>query len=30
MTVFGPGAPSLVLAPRDDELRGWKPYRGGT
>ncbi|MFH8372284.1 carboxylesterase/lipase family protein [Streptomyces cyaneofuscatus] len=24
---FGPGAPDLVLAPRDDELRGWEPYR---
>ncbi|MFH8481496.1 carboxylesterase/lipase family protein [Streptomyces sp. NPDC018055] len=24
---FGPGAPALVLAPRDDELRGWEPYR---
>ncbi|MFE1363113.1 carboxylesterase/lipase family protein [Streptomyces anulatus] len=28
VSVFGPGAPELVLAPRDDELRGWKPYRG--
>ncbi|MFJ6234312.1 carboxylesterase/lipase family protein [Streptomyces griseus] len=27
VTVFGPGAPELVLAPRDDELRGWRPYR---
>ncbi|MFE9458098.1 carboxylesterase/lipase family protein [Streptomyces californicus] len=26
VTVFGPEAPSLVLAPRDDELHGWKPY----
>ncbi|MFI1184959.1 carboxylesterase/lipase family protein [Streptomyces californicus] len=26
VTVFGPQAASLVLAPRDDELRGWKPY----
>ncbi|WNI22343.1 carboxylesterase family protein [Streptomyces sp. ITFR-16] len=24
---FGPGAPELVRAPRDDELRGWPPYR---
>lgn len=24
---FGPGAPALVRAPRDDELRGWPPYR---
>ncbi|MFD7866155.1 carboxylesterase/lipase family protein [Streptomyces sp. NPDC059783] len=24
---FGPGAPALVHAPRDDELRGWAPYR---
>ncbi|WP_411080791.1 carboxylesterase/lipase family protein [Streptomyces sp. cmx-18-6] len=24
---FGPGAPAVVLAPRDDELRGWDPYR---
>ncbi|OXY84262.1 MULTISPECIES: carboxylesterase/lipase family protein [Streptomyces] len=24
---FGPDAPALVLAPRDDELRGWEPYR---
>ncbi|MFE7466021.1 carboxylesterase/lipase family protein [Streptomyces sp. NPDC057499] len=24
---FGPGEPSLVRAPRDDELRGWAPYR---
>ncbi|MFD3740027.1 carboxylesterase [Streptomyces sp. CB00316] len=24
---FGPGALDLVLAPRDDELRGWEPYR---
>ncbi|MET7868373.1 carboxylesterase/lipase family protein [Streptomyces cyaneofuscatus] len=24
---FGPGAPALALAPRDDELRGWEPYR---
>ncbi|MFF5769636.1 carboxylesterase/lipase family protein [Streptomyces californicus] len=27
VTVFGPTAPSLVLAPRDDELRCWKPRR---
>ncbi|MFI9625592.1 carboxylesterase/lipase family protein [Streptomyces sp. NPDC052042] len=26
---FGPGAPALVRAPRDDELRGWAPYRRG-
>ncbi|MEU0161528.1 carboxylesterase family protein [Streptomyces sp. NPDC006261] len=26
--LFGPGAPALVLAPRDDELRGWEPYGG--
>ncbi|MFF9345854.1 carboxylesterase/lipase family protein [Streptomyces sp. NPDC014734] len=25
---FGPGAPALVRAPRDEELRGWAPYRG--
>ncbi|MFD5067509.1 carboxylesterase/lipase family protein [Streptomyces sp. NPDC058369] len=24
---FGPGAPGVVRAPRDDELRGWPPYR---
>ncbi|SEC48777.1 para-nitrobenzyl esterase [Streptomyces sp. 2131.1] len=24
---FGPGAAALVRAPRDDELRGWPPYR---
>ncbi|WP_327268231.1 carboxylesterase family protein [Streptomyces sp. NBC_01218] len=24
---FGPGAPAVVEAPRDDELRGWPPYR---
>ncbi|MFJ1591775.1 carboxylesterase/lipase family protein [Kitasatospora albolonga] len=24
---FGPDGPALVLAPRDDELRGWDPYR---
>ncbi|MEV8455345.1 carboxylesterase family protein [Streptomyces sp. NPDC052095] len=24
---FGPGEPRLVRAPRDDELRGWAPYR---
>ncbi|MFD0024851.1 carboxylesterase/lipase family protein [Streptomyces sp. NPDC058382] len=24
---FGPGAPGLVRAPRDDELHGWAPYR---
>ncbi|MFI5726188.1 carboxylesterase/lipase family protein [Streptomyces cyaneofuscatus] len=24
---FGPGAPALVLAPRDDELRSWEPFR---
>ncbi|MFF1923764.1 carboxylesterase/lipase family protein [Streptomyces sp. NPDC058221] len=24
---FGPGAPAAVRAPRDDELRGWPPYR---
>ncbi|MEV7404637.1 carboxylesterase family protein [Streptomyces sp. NPDC091267] len=24
---FGPGAPATVRAPRDDELRGWAPYR---
>lgn len=24
---FGPGAPAVVEAPRDDELRGWAPYR---
>lgn len=24
---FGPGDPALRLAPRDDELRGWAPYR---
>ncbi|MFJ4898765.1 carboxylesterase/lipase family protein [Streptomyces sp. NPDC088727] len=27
--LFGPGAPGTVLAPRDDELRGWAPYREG-
>ncbi|MEW2067855.1 carboxylesterase family protein [Streptomyces sp. NPDC007346] len=26
--LFGPDGPALVLAPRDDELRGWEPYRG--
>lgn len=26
---FGPGAPAVVRAPRDDELRGWPPYRRG-
>ncbi|MFD7714857.1 carboxylesterase/lipase family protein [Streptomyces sp. NPDC059814] len=26
--LFGPGAPGTVHAPRDDELRGWPPYRG--
>ncbi|MFJ4854174.1 carboxylesterase/lipase family protein [Streptomyces sp. NPDC088730] len=26
--LFGPGAPGTALAPRDDELRGWAPYRG--
>ncbi|MBO0915394.1 carboxylesterase/lipase family protein, partial [Streptomyces laculatispora] len=26
--LFGPGAPGTVRAPRDDELRGWAPYRG--
>ncbi|WP_392672691.1 carboxylesterase/lipase family protein [Streptomyces sp. LN785] len=25
--VFGPGAPEVLCAPRDDELRGWAPYR---
>ncbi|MEV1044832.1 carboxylesterase family protein [Streptomyces sp. NPDC049916] len=25
--LFGPEGPALVLAPRDDELRGWEPYR---
>ncbi|MFF2014077.1 carboxylesterase/lipase family protein [Streptomyces sp. NPDC058195] len=25
---FGPGEPRVVRAPRDDELRGWAPYRG--
>ncbi|GFM99517.1 hypothetical protein Sfulv_43280 [Streptomyces fulvorobeus] len=25
---FGPGAPSVVRAPRQDELDGWDPYRG--
>ncbi|WP_266981307.1 carboxylesterase/lipase family protein [Streptomyces sp. NBC_01669] len=25
--VFGPGAPAVVHAPRNDELRGWTPYR---
>ncbi|MFJ9620400.1 carboxylesterase/lipase family protein [Streptomyces sp. NPDC101181] len=25
--LFGPAGPALVLAPRDDELRGWEPYR---
>ncbi|MFF9587996.1 carboxylesterase/lipase family protein [Streptomyces sp. NPDC014646] len=24
---FGPGTPAVVRAPRDDELRGWAPYR---
>ncbi|MET9916300.1 carboxylesterase family protein [Streptomyces sp. NPDC006435] len=24
---FGPGAPAVVHAPRDEELRGWAPYR---
>ncbi|MGW2180063.1 carboxylesterase/lipase family protein [Streptomyces sp. NPDC001732] len=24
---FGPGAPAVVRAPRDEELRGWAPYR---
>lgn len=24
---FGPGVPETVYAPRDDELRGWAPYR---
>ncbi|WP_335937496.1 carboxylesterase/lipase family protein [Streptomyces sp. PTD5-9] len=24
---FGPGSPAVVRAPRDDELRGWPPYR---
>lgn len=26
--VFGPGAPAVVLGPREDELRRWEPYRG--
>ncbi|WP_299529212.1 carboxylesterase/lipase family protein [uncultured Streptomyces sp.] len=25
--LFGPDAPSVVNAPRDDELHGWAPYR---
>ncbi|WP_405684405.1 carboxylesterase/lipase family protein [Streptomyces sp. NBC_00057] len=24
---FGPGVPAVVSAPRDEELRGWAPYR---
>ncbi|MEU4505396.1 carboxylesterase family protein [Streptomyces sp. NPDC024089] len=24
---FGPGQPAVVRAPRDEELRGWAPYR---
>ncbi|MFE7352180.1 hypothetical protein ACFU8Q_03010 [Streptomyces sp. NPDC057543] len=24
---FGPGAPAVVRVPRDEELRGWAPYR---